>query len=665
MSITDVGYVAVLLSLVVAFYSGVAAIVSARRGLEELEASARNGVFAIAGLLSVAGFLLFYAFFSHDFGVRYVYVNATRDMPWYLKLSAFWGGQEGSLLFWAWGLSIFTAVVIWQNLRRNREFMPYVIAVLMAIQGFFLVVLGFVSNPFERLPFSPLDGQGLNPLLRDAGMLGHPPFLLAGYMSWSIPFAFAIAALLTGKPGAEWIRAVRHYTLVAWAVLWIGLLFGAWWAYHVLGWGGYWGWDPVENVALMPWLMGTAFLHSIIVQERRGMLKVWNFVLIILTFALSIFGTFVVRSGVLSSVHAFAKSAIGPLFFLFLAVILVFSLALLFTRLSSLRSEQTFDALVSRESSFLLNNLLLVGITFAVFWGSILPLVSEAVRGVKLTVGPPFFIQVAGPLFLALMLLLGICPLLAWRAVTWATLWRNFRWLLLGTLVVAGVLPFVGVRNPWAIVAYSASAFALASIILEYYRGVRARRRFSGEGYPKALSTLVSRNKRRYGGYIIHLGVVIMAVGIIGSLMFQKVREATLSAGESMSIGGYTITYNGNAEVFMPGHQMIQAKLDVLQGEKKVGEMGPGKSIYRNYENQPVSRIAIRSGLGEDLYIVLAGYEGNSLATLTVFVNPLVAWVWIGGVVLLLGTLVAGWPELQARAVPVRRPVRRVVASEA
>src|ERR687885_969040 len=432
-----VGQITIVGACALAAYAAISSLVGVRAGVRELVASGQNAAYGVTALITAASLTLIAALAVHDFSLRYVWDHSSRAMPQDLVLAAFYSGQQGSLLYWAWTLSIFSAIVFWQQRKPgpHRVFMPYVVAVLMTIEAFMCLLLGFVATPFETLPRTPVDGVGLNPLLYDEGMRIHPPMLLAGLMSWSVPFAFAIAALATGRLGNEWVALSRRYAMVAWLILGLGNVLGAWWAYHVLGWGGYWGWDPVENVALMPWLVGTAFIHSIQMQERRGMLKAWNVALIMVAFFLSIFGTFVVRSGILASVHAFALSAIGPFFLTFLGLVIAGSLALLFWRLSQLRADEQIVSLVSREASFLINNLLFLGVTFAIFWGTIYPLVAEAVADQKVSVGPPYFKQVAGPLLGAMLLLMGIGPLMPWRRASREHLLRNFGLPLAITLV--------------------------------------------------------------------------------------------------------------------------------------------------------------------------------------------------------------------------------------
>ncbi|MBV9543226.1 MAG: cytochrome c biogenesis protein CcsA, partial [Chloroflexi bacterium] len=520
----------------------------------------------------------------------------------------------------------------------------------MTVQAFMTLLLGFVATPFEALPHAPADGVGLNPLLYDEGMRIHPPMLLAGLMSWSVPFAFAIAALATGRLGNEWVALSRRYAMVAWLILGLGNVLGAWWAYHVLGWGGYWGWDPVENVALMPWLVGTAFIHSIQMQERRGMLKAWNVLLIMITFFLSIFGTFVVRSGILASVHAFALSAIGPYFLTFLGLAIVGSLALFFWRLPQLRSENQLDALLSREASFLLNNLLFLGIAFAIFWGTIYPLVAEAVADTKVSVGPPYFKQVAGPLLGGMLLLMGIGPLMPWRRASRDHLARNFLTPLLTTLVGLGVLAIFGVRDVFAVIGFGLCLFVVGTILQEFVRGARARRAATGENYLAAVGNLIRRNNRRYGGYIVHLAIVLIGAGAVGSQVYQQQTQATLAPGDSVSIAGYTITAHGIQTANPPGVSVVNGVLTV-NGDQ---EVRPSRQIFDNFPEQPSTKVGLLSTPAEDLYVVLAGWNGDGSSaqvSLAVFVNPLVSWIWTGGLLLLLGTIVTMWPA----PVPVAR----------
>lgn len=659
------GHICLVGALALAVYAVVASLAGVRLRVGELAASGQNAALGVAGLLSGATVTLIAALVGHDFSLRYVWDHSSRAMPLDLVVPAFYSGQQGSLLYWAWTLSVLSAIVIWQQRKPGpqRIFMPYVVAVLMAIEAFMTLLLGFVATPFERLPFTPPDGQGLNPLLYDAGMRIHPPMLLAGFMSWSVPFAFAIAALATGRLGGEWIALARRYAMVAWLVLGLGNLLGAWWAYHVLGWGGYWGWDPVENVALMPWLAGTAFIHSIQVQERRGMLKAWNVALIFVAFFLSIFGTFVVRSGILASVHSFALSAIGPYFLTFLGLAIVGSLALFFWRLPRLRADNELDSLLSREASFLLNNLLFLSITFAIFWGTIYPLVAEAFTGAKISVGPPYFQQVAGPLFGAVLLLMGIAPLLPWRRASRDHLARSYLGPVSATLVSAVVLFGAGVRNVYALIGFALCLFVLATIVQEFVRGAAARHHATGEGYLVALARLVQRNNRRYGGYVVHLGIILIGAGVVGSHVYQQAAQAALAPGQSLVVGRYTLVAQGIRSDDVPGAKVVDAPLRVNDVE-----LHPQKVYFDNFPEQPSTKVGLQSSPLEDLYVVLAAWDGDgpsARVSLSVFINPMVGWIWLGGLVLLLGTCVSLWsaPQPSPRRATSRVPEAAVGAT--
>jgi cytochrome c-type biogenesis protein CcmF len=583
------------------------------------------------------------SFLTHDFGLSYVAQHSNLAMPWYYTASAFYGGQEGSLLYWALMLSIFSAIFVITAKRAPAVLVPYVIATLMGIETFLLIVLTTVSSPFVRLPVPLADGVGLNPLLMDPGMLIHPPMLLMGYMSFSVPFALAVAALITGKLDSEWLRSIRRWMLAAWSIQTLGLVLGAWWAYHVLGWGGYWGWDPVENAALLPWLTATAFLHSAMVQERRGMLKVWNLSLVIASFALSIFGTFEVRSGIINSVHSFAYSAIGAYFLAFLCIVILLSVALFIFRLPKLRSEQEFDSIISREGSFLLNNLLLVGIMFATLWGTLFPLISNAVRHQTLTVGPPFYNQVNGPIFIVLILVMGIGPLMAWRRTSPRALRRNLGVPALAAAICAAVLPLLGIRDVWTNIAFAVCSFTACAILYEMWRGVRVRHSH-GESYLFALYMLFERYRQRYGGYLVHLGLVMLAIGIIGSHFFQVQQDAVLKPGQEMDVAGYKLVYFGNIDRTYPDVEILVAQLQVWHDGQLQYFIYPGRQLYSSFANQPTSLISITTYGLTDLYVFLADWNGVSEATIRVFVNPLVPFVWLGGIVMLLGSIICWWP---------------------
>jgi cytochrome c-type biogenesis protein CcmF len=665
MASSDIGFFSLVLALVLATYVVVAAPAGHRLNAPEMVASARNAVYVISLLMLTALAVLAYSFVAHDFGVAFVASNSSLAQPWYYTFAGLYGGQAGSLLVWASALGVFSGLVVWVNRDRIPAVMPYTMATMMVVLVFFLIVLIFLSNPFERLPVPLADGRGLNALLRDPGMLMHPPLLLLGYMAWTIPFAFAMGALISGRLDSLWLKAARPWILAAWAFQGIGLLLGAWWAYHVLGWGGFWGWDPVENVAFLPWLTGTAILHSIMVQERRGMLKKWNILLIVATFALAIFGTFVVRGGLLDSVHNFARSALGPAFLSFLGVVLAVSLFFFIRRLPLLRSDNSFDSAISKETGFLLNNLLLVGIAFATFWGTIFPLITELFQGSKITVGPPFFEKVNGPIFLALLVLMGIGPLLAWRRASWASIKRNFRGPLAAAVSWVVVMVFLlDVRNMWTLAGVSACALVFGTIVLEYYRGVRNRRQLAGDSYPAAIGNLVARNRRRYGGYIVHLGILLIALGVIGVNLHQQDIDVTLAPGESTEIGDYTLTYLGIETLRRSDTTVTQARLDVQKGGKPWDILHPKRVVVDNFESQPTSQVAIRSSPKEDLYVLLAAWD-DQVATFLIFVNPLVIWLWVGGSIFVMGTMIAVWPEGHPVRVAVPQRAPGVAPSEA
>lgn len=648
----SLGNAALQIAPFIAIFAIVAGPLGDKFDRPDLVAAARNALYVVTALFLLASAALVYAFVTKDYSVFYVFQNTRNSQSLIYTWTAFWGGNSGSLLFWATSLGIFSSIAVTTNWRAQYRLMPYVISVLMTIALFFLCLLVFVSSPFERLDFVPADGRGLNPLLRDPGMAIHPPLLLGGYMSMSIPYAFAMAALISGRLDAGWIRATRRWTLTAWGVLSMGLIFGSWWAYRVLGWGGYWGWDPVENVALVPWLAASAYVHSVIVTEKRDMLKVWTMVLVILAFSLSIFGTFIVRSGVITSVHSFAQSSIGPWFFSFLGLILIVSFAILVARIPQLESRRKLDHMVSREGGFLFNNLLLMGMIFATIFGVLFPIISELIRGVQITVGPPYYNRVNGPILLALMALMGIGPLLPWRKASREQMMRRFRWPLLalvGTALVLGVV----LRSFWPVVAFAICNFTLTTLIQEYIQGIVARRMVTGESWPLATVRLVGRARRRYGGYLVHISLIFVAFGVIGSQFFNLEQGVTLAHGETTTVGRYTLTYQGMNEFVTAQGGNANATLEVTRDSRAWGELYPGKRYLEGFEEQPISNIAIRYGLIEDLYIVLTGWQEDS-ATFYVFVNPLVSWIWIGGLVLVIGGLISWWPEKRPEEVPSR-----------
>ena len=631
-------------AIVAAAYAVFAATLGHRWNSPRVLASARNAVYVVSGSMFMAAAVLAYLLVGHDFGVAYVVGNSSIAQPWYFDLAGLYGGQAGSLLVWATGLALFSGLAVYVNRNRLPQVMPWAIATMMTVQVFFLIVLIFLSSPFERLSVPLLDGQGVNALLRDPGFLIHPPFLLFGYMSWTIPFAMAIGAMISRRTDSQWLNAARPWLLVAWLIQSIGLMLGAWWAYHVLGWGGVWNWDPVENVAFLPWLTGTAFLHSTMVQERRGLLRRWNLLLMLSTFLLAIFGTLVVRGGLLDSVHNFATSSLGPSFLAFLGFSLAVSLFLFFTRAKDIDSTQRFDFAVSKESGFLVNNLLFVGIAFATFWGTVFPLLTEVYNGSKITVGAPFYEKVNGPLFLAILVLMGVGPLLAWRRTTWSVIKRNFRPpLIVAALWLIFLITVLRITNAWSLAGLTAIAFVFGTVALEYYRGIRARQWRSGETIPVAISNLVAHNRRRYGGYIVHIGILLVALGVIGVSIHQKDLDVTLRPGEAATIGDYTLVFQGMGERRGVDNHVTEATMTVFKNGEFWDEVHPRRVVYDGQEDQPTSQVAIRTTAKEDLYVLLGAWD-DQVATFLMFVNPLVMWLWVGGVVFLVGTMVALWP---------------------
>jgi cytochrome c-type biogenesis protein CcmF len=626
-------------------YSLFILIIGIRRGRDgaALIASGNNAALASGALLTLAAGLLFYNLAISNFRVEYVTHYTSRELPLFYKLSAFWGGQPGSLLLWAWLLAMFTVAVLLIYQRKNLPALPYVIAILMAIILFFNTLLLFVAPPFELLARIPANGRGLNPLLQHPAMAIHPPLLYLGYVGMAVPLAFALAALLSGHLDDAWVKNVRRWTLIPWFFLTMGIMLGARWAYVELGWGGYWAWDPVENASLMPWLTGTAFLHSIMIQEKKGMLKIWNMVLIILTFELCIFGTFITRSGIISSVHAFAQSGIGPMFGVFLATTTAFCLAALLRRIPQLRAKNQMESIVSRESTFLMNNLALLGATFAVFWGTIFPLISEAVRGVKITVGAPFFNQVNLPIALILLALTGIGPVLAWRKSSPENLRKQFLGPLIAILAGAIGLWILEIRHLYAFLAFILAIFVTATIVQEFYRGARARRQSHRENWALALWRLIARNQRRYGGYVVHFGIVLIFVGISGTA-FTTHLEATVQTGKAFPISHYQIRFDRMAFGHDAAKQWMAAEVSVTRGSKFMQTLRPEKRLYVTHE-QPTTEVALLSTWRDDLYLVLAGFdEEKQEATFSAYVNPLVVWLWIGGWVMAIGTLLAMAP---------------------
>jgi cytochrome c-type biogenesis protein CcmF len=692
----------------------------------------RRVVYVSCALLTICVALIEIAFASDDFSFKVVQGHSSIETPGFYKLAAMWSSQEGSLLLWAWVLSIAASLALYATRNRLREIVPYATAVMAGVGSFFTGLMLFAGgvNPFATLSPTPADGVGLNPLLQHPSMMVHPPMLYSGYVAFTIPFAFAIGALAARRLDAAWIRATRRFALIAWALLGFGLLLGARWSYTELGWGGYWAWDPVENAALMPWLIGTAFLHSVMVQEKRGMLKVWNACLIVATFSLALLGTFLVRSGVLQSIHAFGDSTVGPYILGLIAVVLVGSTALIVSRLDELRSPKRIDSLVSREAVFVVNNLLLVAVCATIFWGTFFPLISELLTGTKSSLAAPWFDRYTTPLAIVLVLFTGIGPLLAWRRVSWASARRLF----LGPALAAAVLALAlaaftdAAQKPWALALFAFASFALVGLAQEFWRGAAARRSLSGGSMPAALVAVVSRNRRRYGGYVVHIGVAVLLIGIAASSSFQTKRDIELEPGESAVIDGRTVTYvRPTAEVDKLA-LTVGAVLRVKDGGEEFTVRptrrffrptgGPSPTVFGYFGGEADSEIGLKAGLASDFWTanrpdisglqrrardadagfkecvgggpgvppqcrtlaalmqaalatpslrptalariealqlaiakrIAAGYVAEApAATFRVIVDPLVTWIWIGGLIALGGALIALWPSRSGR----------------
>ncbi|MBI5505499.1 MAG: heme lyase CcmF/NrfE family subunit [Deltaproteobacteria bacterium] len=642
-----IGNLALYLALATSLYAVAASLHGALARRREFVASGEHAAYATWGLICISSIVMLHALLTNDFSIKYVAAYTSTTLPARFRVTALWGGMEGSLLFWALILTTFTSLALFQNRHRNRELMPYVTATAATVAAFFVSLLVFMTPPFALLSFPPAEGTDLNPLLQNYWMQIHPPALYLGYVSWTIPFGFAIGALATGRLDDLWIRTSRRWCLMAWFFLGLGNLLGARWAYEVLGWGGYWAWDPVENAAFMPWLTGTAYLHSVMIQERKDMLKVWNMTLIILTFALTIFGTFLTRSGVISSVHSFTQSGLGPYFLTFLAFALIVSFGLMALRLRELRPRHQLDSLLSRESAFLFNNLLLVGIAFATLWGTIFPVLSEWVRGVKITVGPPFFNRVNAPLAVALLLLMGVGPVIAWRRATFRNLVDNFLGPAALGLAAGGVGFACGMRSLSAILVVSFSAFVLYTVAAEFHSGARARVAMVGDSYGAALLGLIRKNQRRYGGYVIHVGVVFMFLGVTMSSVYRVEELHTVKKGERFTIGRYTLEYQDSANEEDPHMAQLIATLAVYEDGEQITTLRPEKRFYKRPE-QPATEVDMRSTMRDDLYVVLGSLDNQGVATFQTYVNPLVWWLWFGGVVLVLGTGIAAFPSRTA-----------------
>ncbi|MDP7331181.1 MAG: heme lyase CcmF/NrfE family subunit [Candidatus Marinimicrobia bacterium] len=623
-----------------------------KNGDERLFLTGQRLALGISFFVFLATFILAYQLVQSNFDIDYVARYTSLETPVVYKISALWAGQSGSLLFWLFILSIYTTIVILQNQQKHNSLMPWVIITLAIVQMFFLVLTNYVTNPFKPTDadFIVSNGNGLNPLLQNVTMATHPPTLYLGYVGFSVPFGFAISAMINRDTSPLWIQSIRRWALVSWLFLSIGIILGGWWAYRELGWGGYWAWDPVENASFMPWLTATAFVHSIIIQEKKDMLRVWNMVLIIITFTLCIFGTFLTRSGVMSSVHSFTGSSLGPIFLTFVFSIMIVSFGMMYFRRNELRSTKKMESFTSRESGFLFNNMVFVVMCFAVFWGTLFPVFSEAIRGTKITVGPPFFNQINIPIGLILLALTGIGPLLAWRKTGKKILIRNFTFPIITGLIVAILLLIIGLRGA-VVISFSLGAFVTATITTEFTRGIQARRKKFNESIITALIKMVSKNRSRYGGYVVHLGIVFMFVGFTGHA-FDQEKEFSLKVGESNHVAGYNFKLIQMSETERPNHYAWISDLRVTNDEGKfVTNLHPEKRIYfhRNPDpnrRQPHSELDIYTTMNRDIYSIFSDVDSeNSVAFIKIMVNPLVQWVWLGGYILVFGTIVALWPR--------------------
>ena len=596
-------------------------------------------------LLAVANLAMVWALVTHDFSVSYVAQVGSRSTPLFYTIISLWGALEGSILFWGFVLASYTAAVVWINRRREGDMVPYAAATLLGIAVFFYLLLVLPANPFKLVSPAPADGPGPNPLLQNHILMGvHPPLLYLGYVGMSVPFSFAVGALLAGGSDDEWIKTTRRWTIGAWAFLSAAIIAGMWWSYEVLGWGGYWAWDPVENASFMPWLTATAFVHSVMVEERRGMLRVWNLSLVTATFLLTILGTFLTRSGVLSSVHAFSNGPIGYYFLTFIALVLVLSLMLLAGRSSELHSRGRFDAAVSRETVFLLNNLLFTVFTFTVLLGTLFPLAAESLKGIKVSVGGPFFNKMTLPICMALLFLMGVGPALPWRSASRDFMKREFGIPTAAAVVVAALSVAIGTRDWFAIGAFAFGAFALTTNLHQFWIGARARMKAHGENAFVALMRLIGGNRRRYGGYIAHIGAIAAAVAIAASSAFKAEHEASLKPGQTMALRGHTIRLDQVWGQEQPQRFVVGVDVAVLNGTREVGRMDPRLNFYPT-SDQPIATPSVRSRASGDLYLNLMAFERDgSGATIRMIVEPLVPWIWVGGLIVVLGAAISLWP---------------------
>jgi cytochrome c-type biogenesis protein CcmF len=643
----NIGALAVLLAFCLAIYAVAGSVTGKLKRNLFLIVSAERAVYGVWFLITLASAILVSALVTGDFRFSYAAEHSNRAMPTIYKFTAWWGGQEGSLLFWSWLLSSYAGVVIFTNRRRHRDFMPYVVAVLSTVQTFFLLLNTFVASPFKMLAVDKAitavpDGNGLDPLLQYPAMAIHPPMLYLGYVGFAVPFAFAIASLITRQPGDGWIHTTRRWTMVTWLFQSCGVALGMAWAYHVLGWGGYWGWDAVENASVLPWLGGTAFLHSVMMQEKKGMMKVWNMVLVSATFFLCIFGTFLTRSGVVNSVHAFAQGSIGKYFVSFLAIGIAATIFLILDRLEYLKSEAQLESVISRESSFLFNNLVLLASCFAVLWGTLFPVISEAVSGEKISLDAAWFNRLMIPIGLFLLILTGVGPLFAWRRTSTDSLRRNFQWPGIVSVVLVVALILAGVRSFYALISFGFCLFVALTIVIEFYKGAKQIAAKSQFNFARAVVELTHRNTRRYGGYVVHMGIVFIFIGFTGAA-FNQNRIDEVKPGDSVTLGSYRLTVKAIHEGDNPNYLWQNASIEVTKNGEPAGLLTPEERMYKA-SRHATHEVALRQRLNEDLYINFAGMNGDR-AVIQSYVFPLVDWIWIGALTLIFGTLVALVPS--------------------
>jgi cytochrome c-type biogenesis protein CcmF len=643
----SLGTFLLLTSFVVSAYAIAASVAGARLRSQRLIESGIGAFYFITALMTVASGVMVHAFVTNNYAIKYVQHYSDSAQPLAYKIASYWGGLDGSIMFWVFLLGIFGTIAIYSNRERHRELIPYVVAVIAAVEMFFIFLMVVHNNPFSTfLAQAPAEGKGLNPLLQNFYMAIHPPSLYIGFVSMTIPFAFGIAALITGHLDDSWLRAVRRWTMVGWLFLSFGLTLGMLWAYEELGWGGFWGWDPVENAGLLPWFTATAFLHSVMVQERRGMLRVWNVTLVIVTFFLTIFGTFMTRSGVVQSVHAFGEDReLAWMFTAFMVAIVTFSFGLVIHRLPLLRSRHALDSWVSREAAFLANNWILLFSAFFVLFATMFPTLSEALRGQRLTVGPPFFNKWMLPIGLILLLLTGIGPLLAWRKSTVRNLVEQFLWPSVAAIVTAIALYAFGIRVWTSGVCFALCAFVTTTVLQEMIRGAQVRKGATGSDILTAMIGLVGRSHRRYGGYVVHLGIMLMFLGFAGQ-GFKQEEQVKLTVGQQATVGPFTVRHDALRVTTDAQKQMVTGHVSVFEGGKSIATMEPARWFFAKHEDEPTTEVAIRRAPGDDLYIVLGGYDvASQQATYAITVNPLVNWIWFGFAVMALGTGLALLPE--------------------